>query len=111
MIRPSALPSSLRSVPALVVLGLTVFGLGGCGNPDTSDLQDYVIQIKQRRPPPIDPLPVFTLAEGYDYDPGNRRDPFVMDREPAAPSLLTPAALPRTPTAPRRPWSGSPWIA
>ncbi|HPB74528.1 MAG TPA: pilus assembly protein PilP [Chromatiaceae bacterium] len=84
MIRPSALPSSLRSVPALVILGLTVFGLGGCGNPDTSDLQDYVIQIKQRRPPPIDPLPVFTLAEGYDYDPGNRRDPFVMDRETAA---------------------------
>lgn len=79
MIRPISFPPRL-----ILVLSLVVLGLGGCGNPDTSDLQDYVTQVKLRRPPPIAPLPEFTLAEGFQYDPGKRRDPFVMDRETAA---------------------------
>ena len=78
MTRPSGLPPN----PTLV-LCLAALGLGGCGNHDTSDLQDYVTQVKLRRPPPLDPLPEFTLAEGFLYDSAKRRDPFVMDRETA----------------------------
>ena len=79
MTRLSGFPPNLT-----LVLSLAALGLGGCGNQDNSDLQDYVTQIKLRRPPPIDPLPEFTLAEGFLYDSAKRRDPFVMDRETAA---------------------------
>ncbi len=79
MTRPSGLPPN----PPLV-LCLAALGLAGCANHDNSDLQDYITQVKLRRPPPIDPLPEFTLAEGFLYVPAKRRDPFVMDRETAA---------------------------
>ena len=79
MTRPSGLPPN----PTLVFC-LAALGLAGCANHDNSDLQDYVAQVKLRRPPPIDPLPEFTLAEGFLYASAKRRDPFVMDRETAA---------------------------
>ena len=65
-------------------LGCAALCLVGCANTDLTDLEDYTAQIKARRPPPIDPLPDFTVAESFQYDPGQRRDPFVMDRETAA---------------------------
>ena len=72
------------SLILIVIMSLAALSLAGCANHDNSDLQDYVTQVKLRRPPPIDPLPEFTLAEGFLYEFARRRDPFVMDRETAA---------------------------
>lgn len=66
------------------LLGCAVLWLVGCANTELTDLEDYALQVKSRRPPPVDPLPDFTVAESFQYDPGQRRDPFVMDRETAA---------------------------
>ncbi|MCO5762386.1 MAG: pilus assembly protein PilP [Chromatiaceae bacterium] len=86
-----------------LVLSLVALGLAGCGNRDLTDLQDYVHQTKLRRPPPIEPLPEFTLAEGFLYDPGKRRDPFVLDRETAAvfPAPSAPGGIAPNPHRPR----------
>ena len=65
-------------------LGITALGLAACGNPDMTDLEDYASQVRMRRPPPIAPLPDYALVEGFIYDPGQRRDPFLMDKETAA---------------------------
>ena len=65
-------------------LGGVALGLAACGNPDLTDLEDYANQIRMRRPPPIAPLPDYALVEGFPYDPGQRRDPFLMDKETAA---------------------------
>lgn len=62
--------------------------LVACGNPDLTDLEDYASQIRMRRPPPLAPLPEYALIEGFPYESGQRRDPFVMDKETAA---ITPA--------------------
>jgi type IV pilus assembly protein PilP len=69
---------------AIIVLGLTALGLGSCGTPDLTDLQNYATQVKMRRPPPIAPLPEYAIVEGFQYDAAQRRDPFVMDKETAA---------------------------
>ena len=90
-----ALHSALGVVAAL--------GLAGCGNSDLADLEDYVNQIRMRRPPPITPLPDYILVEGFPYDPGQRRDPFLMDKETAAitPETPDPGGMAPDPHRPR----------
>lgn len=61
-----------------------LLGLAGCGAPDLSDLETYAMEIKMRRSPPMEPLPEFILAETFQYQARQRRDPFVPDRETAA---------------------------
>lgn len=70
------------------ILCCVALGLVACGPPDLTDLQDYASQIRMRRPPPLPPLPEYVLAEGFLYASGQRRDPFLMDKETAA---ITPA--------------------
>ena len=70
-------------------LGIAALGLAACGNPDMTDLEDYASQVRMRRPPPIPPLPDYPLVESFPYDPGQRRDPFLMDKEMA---IITPEA-------------------
>ncbi len=72
------------------VLSVAALGLASCGNPDLTDLEDYANQILLRRPPPIAPLPDYVLVDGFPYDPGQRRDPFLMDKETAAISTPEP---------------------
>jgi len=50
-----------------------------------SDLRDYVSQIQSRRPLPIEPLPQLAVVDAFSYQSKQRRDPFVMDKETAAP--------------------------
>ena len=78
--------------------------LGGCSNNDLSDLEAYAAQIKQRLPPPIDPVPEIALVEPFEYHPGQRRDPFVMDKETAAiiPMPQDPGGMAPDPKRPRQ---------
>ena len=84
-------------------LGCALLWLVGCANTDLADLEHYTTQVKSRRPPPVDPLPDFTVAESFQYDPGQRRDPFVMDRETAAilPVPPDPSGIAPDPNRPR----------
>jgi type IV pilus assembly protein PilP len=59
--------------------GLVVVAmLSACGG-GTQDLEEYVAKVKQREAAPIEPLPEIKQVATYAYEPGDRRDPFVMD--------------------------------
>lgn len=61
-----------------VVLALTA-GLAGCGRADLDELGDYVDAVKARPPGPLEPIPEVPQVDTFVYEPGDRRDPFVMD--------------------------------
>jgi type IV pilus assembly protein PilP len=63
--------------------------LAGCGD-GLQDLEDYVAKVRERPPAPIEPLPEPKQIATFLYDPGERRDPFMMDApsaEAARPSV------------------------
>lgn len=60
-------------------LALLTALLGGCGGEGAADLESYVEQVRARDPGPIQPLPEIKQLSTFIYEPGDRRDPFVMD--------------------------------
>ncbi len=58
-----------------VLLGLCALLLAGCGR-GTSDLEAWVAEVKNRPPPPLDPLPVMQQFETFEYAAQALRDPF-----------------------------------
>jgi type IV pilus assembly protein PilP len=62
---------------------LTCLTLAACGGSNMSDLEQYVQKVKQRPPAPIEPLPDIKPIDTFVYEPGERRDPFVMDAQSA----------------------------
>jgi type IV pilus assembly protein PilP len=48
-----------------------------------ADLEEYVKRVKMREPSPIGPLPEIKQIDTFVFQPGNRRDPFVLDRQSA----------------------------
>jgi type IV pilus assembly protein PilP len=63
---------------------LAVLTLTACGGGDLSDLEEYAERVKDREPAPIEPLPEIKQVDAFVFEPGDRRDPFFMDRESAA---------------------------
>lgn len=61
----------------------------GCAGSDMDELDAYIAKVKQRPPEPLEPLPEIPQVDTFVYDPGTRRDPFVMDDRTAQ------AAMPR----------------
>jgi type IV pilus assembly protein PilP len=57
----------------LVCLGVL---LAGCGEPDLSDLKEYIHRINQRENPQVDPIPAITLVPPVVYNQSHLRDPF-----------------------------------
>jgi type IV pilus assembly protein PilP len=57
--------------------------VAGCGSSHMGELRHYVQEVKQRQPPPIAPLPDIKPIDTFVYEPGDRRDPFVMDTQTA----------------------------
>ncbi len=53
--------------------------LTGCGQADLDELRGYVEGVKARAPGALEPIPEVPLVDTFVYEPGNRRDPFVMD--------------------------------
>ncbi|MBK1644981.1 pilus assembly protein PilP [Thiocapsa imhoffii] len=66
-----------HALRALAVVGLLV----GCEQSGMSDLREYIKEVKARPPGRIEPLPEIEAVEGFVFDPRDRRDPFVMDRQ------------------------------
>jgi type IV pilus assembly protein PilP len=50
--------------------------LSACGGSGMSDLEQFVAEVKARKPTPIKPLPEIKQIETFTYVPGDRRDPF-----------------------------------
>lgn len=67
------------SLSQLLLVGVAIGGLAGCGNSRLSDLEAYVRQVQARAPEPIDPLPEIPQISTFVFEPGDRRDPFVAD--------------------------------
>lgn len=66
------------------VAGLTAtLGLSGCGEARLGELEQFVAEVKQRRPPPLDPVPQVKQIDNFIYEPDGRRSPFVMDEQSA----------------------------
>ena len=103
MIFSQRLKTDLSTLPFLAILLLLLVSLAGCADPGMNDLEEYANQIKARRPPPIDPLPEFAVAESFQYDPVQRRDPFILDRETAAimPAPPDPSGIAPDPNRPK----------
>lgn len=65
--------------PRSVLAMLASLTLAACGSGKMSDLEEYVQQIKAREPGPIEPLPQIARIDTFVFEPGDRRDPFVLD--------------------------------
>jgi len=60
---------------------LAGLALTACGGGDMRDLKQYIAKVKARPPGGIESVPEIKSIETFTYEPGNRRDPFKMDRE------------------------------
>ncbi len=56
-----------------------VLMLAGCGEPNLEALQGYIDTVKARSPQPLEPIPALPQVYTFVYEPGDRRDPFLMD--------------------------------
>ena len=77
----------LPKVVATVLLAMLVVGCAG----DTSDLQEYIAEVKQRPGGRIEPLPQIKPYETFQYTANQVRSPFVPD---------TPQVSEQAPTGP-----------
>jgi type IV pilus assembly protein PilP len=69
--------------PRYLVAILASIALAACGSGKMADLEEYVQQVKQREPGPIEPLPEIKQIDTFVFEPGDRRDPFVLDPQSA----------------------------
>ena len=67
--------------PSRCFLVLLQLLLTGCGDDGQSDLEAYVQQVHSRVAKPIEPLPEIKQVMSFTYEPGERRDPFVSDKQ------------------------------
>jgi type IV pilus assembly protein PilP len=64
----------------IILLGICCSSLlVGCGQPRLDELQTYVDRVRARPPGPLEPIPEVPQVDTFLYQPGTRRDPFVMD--------------------------------
>ena len=75
----------LSTIPLLILLA------AACGRSNMDELSGYVEQVKQRPPGPLEPLPDIPAVDTFLYEPGDRRDPFVMDDQTAQAVMPNPS--------------------
>ena len=56
-----------------------------CTPSGMEDLEQYVAEVKNRKPPPIDPLPEIKQVETFIYIAGGRRNPFEPEKQEEQP--------------------------
>ncbi len=77
-------------MPILLSLLLT-----GCVKKDMSDLEQYVREVKSRKPTPIEPIPQIRQAETFLYVANNRRTPFRSSMQASAQQVADVGSGPR----------------
>jgi len=70
----------LLKVATPMLLAVLMVGCAG----DTSELQEYIAEVKQRPGGRIEPLPQIKPYEGFRYRADDRRSPFVPEQRAAA---------------------------
>jgi len=74
-----SMPAILRKVgrPSLriALLVLAALALGACTR-GMGDLEQKVAEVKARKGPPLEPIPVMKTFESFEYTAQNMRDPF-----------------------------------
>lgn len=70
-------------------LGLSAIVMGGCSR-GMSDLELKVSEIKARKGPPLEPIPVLRTFETFEYTAQNLRDPFSQSFDDAGASAAGP---------------------
>lgn len=78
---------------AMTLATATLLGLTACGGSNLPELEAYVEQTKARPPGPIEPLPEIRPVTTFLYEPQDRRDPFVIDRQSAEVATRPPSGL------------------
>jgi type IV pilus assembly protein PilP len=73
------------------IASLLILFTAACGRSGMDELAGYVAQVKQRPPGPLEPLPDLPTVDTFLYEPGERRDPFVMDERIAQAVMPTPS--------------------
>lgn len=87
--RRSPLPSPFVHLKALLLVGTTGLLLGACAENSMSDLDQFISEVKSRRPAQIEPLPEIKAFESFYYQAQELRDPFT-----AAVSEIAETAVP-----------------
>ncbi|HSW15154.1 MAG TPA: pilus assembly protein PilP [Solimonas sp.] len=59
--------------PAILLVSVAL--LSACGK-GMGDLEEWVTEVKARKPAAIEPIPQIKQYETFAYEPGTRRDPF-----------------------------------
>lgn len=85
---------AVLTLVARAMVPMLLLALAGCGGSNLDDLVAYTEAVKARPPGPLEPLPEVRQVDTFVYEPGNRRDPFVMDDRSAL------AASPRASAGP-----------
>ncbi|MGY6519916.1 MAG: pilus assembly protein PilP [Lysobacteraceae bacterium] len=67
--------STNRTLVRALVLGAAVMAVAGCTR-GTSDLQNWIADVKAQPPPPLEPIPVMQQFETFEYAAQDLRDPF-----------------------------------
>lgn len=64
-----------RTLVRALVLGAAVAAISGCTR-GTSDLQNWIADVKAQPAPPLEPIPVMQQFETFEYAAQDLRDPF-----------------------------------
>lgn len=64
-----------RTLVRALVLGVAVAAISGCTR-GTSDLQNWIADVKAQPAPPLEPIPVMQQFETFEYAAQDLRDPF-----------------------------------
>ena len=70
------MPHLAYRISPTLVLFLAIIGLSGCGGDQTTDLQQYINEVKTRKKSNIPPLPKPEEFEQFTYNDNGLRDPF-----------------------------------
>ena len=74
---------------------LASLAMSACGSGKMTDLEEYARDVRAREPGPIQPLPEIKQVDTFVFEPGDRRDPFVMDQHEVAETAKVPGSGPR----------------
>lgn len=72
-----------------LLLGWSVLLLTGCVSGSMNDIEQYLTEVRNRKPPPLDPLPEIKQVETFLYVAADRRNPFENAKKEEAPTEET----------------------